>query len=56
MGHTEELRDPNTGELLDESMEQVGTVVVETVKEKIAIGKPQNGAGKIKKSMIIMLP
>lgn len=56
VGHTEELRDPDTGELLDESMEKVGTVVVESTKEKISIAKPKEGAGRIQKGMTIMLP
>ncbi len=29
VGHTEQLRDPDTGEILDSSMEKVGTVVVD---------------------------
>ncbi|MEF9438587.1 MAG: hypothetical protein L0922_07605, partial [Candidatus Mariimomonas ferrooxydans] len=56
VGHTEELRDPDTGELLDVSMEKAGEIVIETVKEKLSIGRATAGAGKIKKGMTIMLP
>lgn len=56
VGHTEVLRDPDTGEVLDESMEQAGTIIVERVKKKISICKIVQGAGSIKKGMTIMLP
>lgn len=56
VGHTEELRDPDTGELLDQSMEKVGTIVVEQVKEKVSICKASDGAQAIKKGMTIMRP
>lgn len=56
VGHVEELRDPDTGELLDSSLETVGTIVVQTVKEKVSIAKATEGDGKIKKGMTIMLP
>jgi curli biogenesis system outer membrane secretion channel CsgG len=55
VGNTEELRDPDTGELLDVSMEKVGTIVVQTVKEKISICKITEGAGKIAKGMTVMV-
>lgn len=56
VGHTEELRDPDTGELLDVSMEKAGEIIIESVKEKISIGRATEGAEKIKKGMTIMLP
>ena len=56
VGQTEELRDPDTGELLDQSMEEVGTIIVETVKEKISIAKTKSGSGKIAKGMTVMNP
>ena len=40
VGKTESLRDPDTGELLDSSMEKAGTIVIESVKEKVSIGRP----------------
>ncbi len=54
VGSFEEIRDPDTGELLDLSMEKVGTIVVESVKEKISICKISEGAGKIAKGMSVM--
>jgi curli biogenesis system outer membrane secretion channel CsgG len=56
VGTVEELRDPDTGELLDESMEKVGTIVVDSVKEKTATAKATEGAGRIQKGMTVMLP
>jgi curli biogenesis system outer membrane secretion channel CsgG len=54
VGSVDELRDPDTGELLDVSMETVGTIVVQTVKEKISICKISEGTGKIAKGMSVM--
>ena len=56
VGSVEELRDPDTGELLDVSMETSGKIVVETVKEKISIASITEGEGKIEKGMTVMLP
>jgi curli biogenesis system outer membrane secretion channel CsgG len=56
VGDVEELRDPDTGELLDVSMEKTGTIVIDTVKQKVSIGKATEGAGNIKKGMTIMVP
>lgn len=56
IGNTDQIRDPDTGELLDTSVEKAGTIVIESVKEKISIGKPVEGAEKIKKGMTVMLP
>ena len=54
VGHTEQLRDPDTGELLDSSMEKVGTVVVDSVKEKISICSATEGRDRIEKGMTVM--
>ncbi|HMK50341.1 MAG TPA: CsgG/HfaB family protein [Thermodesulfovibrionales bacterium] len=56
IGSAEQLRDPDTGELLDTSIEKAGTVVIESVKEKISIGRPVEGADRIQKGMTVMLP
>lgn len=56
VGSVEELRDPDTGELLDVSMEKSGTVVVDTVKEKISIASTTEGEGNIEKGMTVMVP
>jgi len=53
VGKAEVLRDPATGELLDQSMEKVGTIEVITVKEKIAICRTAEGSG-IAKGMTVM--
>jgi curli biogenesis system outer membrane secretion channel CsgG len=56
IGTAQQLRDPDTGEVLDTSVEKAGTVVIESVKEKISIGKAVDGAEKIQKGMTVMLP
>jgi curli biogenesis system outer membrane secretion channel CsgG len=56
VGTAERLRDPNTGEVLDVSMEKVGTIVVEQVREKISIGRATEGAGNMQKGMSVLLP
>jgi curli biogenesis system outer membrane secretion channel CsgG len=56
IGTAQQLRDPDTGEVLDTSVEKAGTVVIESVKEKISIGKPVEGAERIQKGMTVMLP
>ncbi len=45
VGKVEILTDPDTGETLDESMEKCGTIVVTSVKEKVATCKPESGSG-----------
>lgn len=52
VGESTVLRDPDTGEVLDESMESVGTIRVVKVKEKIAICDVLTGSG-IRKGMTI---
>ena len=54
VGKAEVLRDPDTGEVLDQSMERIGSIQVIKVKEKIAICKVLSGSG-IKKGMTVML-
>lgn len=56
VGNVEEIRDPDTGELLDESMNAVGRIEVVTVKKKLSICSILEGAGKIEKGMTIHLP
>lgn len=45
VGSVEELVDPDTGEVLDSEMTQVGTIKVTKVKEKIAYCAPVSGSG-----------
>ena len=56
VGTAERLRDPNSGEVLDVTMEKVGTIVVEQVREKISIGKATEGGANIQKGMSVLLP
>ena len=46
VGSTEDLVDPDTGEVLDSEMTTVGTTVVTETKEKIAYCTPLSGAAK----------
>ncbi len=55
VGETEVLRDPDTGEILDQSLEKTGTIQVVKVKNKISICKVISGSG-IKKGMTVALP
>jgi curli biogenesis system outer membrane secretion channel CsgG len=52
VGESEVLRDPDTGEVLDESVEKVGVIEVVKTKKKIAICKVVEGSG-IAKGMTI---
>ena len=56
IGSAEQLRDPDTGEVLDTSIEKAGTIVIESVKEKISIGRAVEGEETIQKGMAVMLP
>lgn len=49
------LRDPDSGEVLDQSLDKIGTVKVVKVKQKIAICTVVSGGG-IKKGMTVILP
>jgi len=55
VGEATVIRDPDTGEVLDQSLEKVGTIEVVKVKEKLSICKTAQGSG-IKKGMTIALP
>jgi curli biogenesis system outer membrane secretion channel CsgG len=57
VGEVDILRDPDTGEVLDESMNQVATLKVDSVKEKLSICSVTGGdAGAIEKGMTVHLP
>ena len=55
VGKVEEITDPDTGEVLDRSVEKVATLVVETVREKISICKVADGSDAITKGMGVQL-
>ena len=55
VGTSEVIRDPDTGEVLDQSMEKAGTIQVIRVKKKISICKVTEGSG-IEKGMSVFLP
>lgn len=55
VGTVETLRDPDTGEILDQSMEKTGVIKVVKVKKKLSICNAIQGQN-IKKGMSIMLP
>ena len=52
VGESTTLRDPDTGEVLDQSMESVGTIRVVKIKAKIAICDVLTGSG-IRKGMAV---
>lgn len=54
VGEVEVLRDPDTGEVLDQSMDTVGAIQVEKLKKKIAICKILEGSS-IKRGMSVGL-
>lgn len=53
VGGVEELVDPDTGEVLDSEMTQIGTLIVNRVKEKIAYCSAEEGGSAIEKGMTI---
>ncbi|MCU0303945.1 MAG: CsgG/HfaB family protein [Thermoanaerobaculales bacterium] len=56
VGDVEVLRDPDTGEVLDESMTEIATLQVSEVKEKLSICTVTSGdAGAVAKGMAIHL-
>ena len=55
VGELEVLRDPDTGELLDQTMDRVGSIQVKKLKDKIAICDVIRGSG-IEKGMTVALP
>jgi hypothetical protein len=57
VGDVEVLRDPDTGEVLDEFMTEVATLEVTTVKEKLSIAQVTSGnVADIGKGMTIHRP
>jgi curli biogenesis system outer membrane secretion channel CsgG len=54
VGKTEVTRDPDTGEVLDTSVEKVAKIKTKTVKEKISICEATEGADKIEAKMSVM--
>jgi curli biogenesis system outer membrane secretion channel CsgG len=53
IGSVDELVDPDTGEVLDSEMIQVGTIKVTRTKEKISYCAPISGGDRIKKGMSV---
>lgn len=53
VGTVEELVDPDTGEVLDSEMTQIGSLVVTKVKEKIAYCAAESGKKNIQKGMTV---
>ena len=53
VGKTEELTDPDTGEILDSSMKKTGAMKATQVKEKVSICEATEGADKIEKGMSV---
>jgi hypothetical protein len=57
VGEVEVLRDPDTGEVLDESMTEVARLTVSQVKEKLSICDVTSGnAAAVSKGMTIHQP
>jgi len=57
VGEANVVRDPDTGEVLDQSVTQVARIKVSQVKEKLSICTVTNGsAGAIKKGMMVQAP
>lgn len=54
VGRLEVLRDPDTGELLDQTVQRIGSIRVSEVKEKIAVCTIIQGSG-IEKGMAVTL-
>jgi curli biogenesis system outer membrane secretion channel CsgG len=57
VGEVDVLRDPDTGEVLDESMNEIAQLRVTQVKEKLSIAEVISGsASAVKKGMTVHLP
>ncbi len=57
VGDAEVIRDPDTGEVLDEFMNQVATLKVSDVKEKLSVCDVTSGdAGAVDRGMAVHLP
>jgi len=51
------IRDPETGEVLDESLTEIARLRVETVKEKVSVCSVTSGdASAVEEGMRIVLP
>lgn len=51
VGTSEDVVDPDTGDVLDSTIKKIGVIEVTEVKEKLTYCKPIEGAGKIEKGM-----
>ena len=57
VGEVEVLRDPDTGEVLDEAMTEIATLACDQVKEKLSICSVETGdAAGVMKGMTVHLP
>jgi curli biogenesis system outer membrane secretion channel CsgG len=57
VGEAEVIRDPDTGEILDESLAEVARLEVATVKDKLSICEVRHGdASQISRGMAVHLP
>jgi hypothetical protein len=57
VGEANIVRDPDTGEILDQSVNEVARLQVSQVKEKLSICTVKSGnAGSIRKGMMVKLP
>lgn len=53
VGESEEITDPDTGEVLDQSVNKVATIQARTVKEKIAICEASEGGDRVRAGMMV---
>jgi len=57
VGEAVVIRDPDTGEVLDQSVKEIATLKASSVKEKLSICDVTSGdASKVKKGMMVKLP
>jgi hypothetical protein len=57
VGEANVVRDPDTGEVLDQSVNEVARLKVSQVKEKLSICTVKSGnVGAIKKGMMVSAP
>lgn len=57
VGEATQLRDPDTGEVLDEAFREVAKIQAVTVKDKVTICETVTGdANSISKGMRVLLP
>ena len=55
VGRVDVIRDPDTGEVLDESINKIASLTCPTVKEKLSICDVTSGGG-VEKGMAVHLP